>query len=231
MRQGRHFILVLAVASLVQGCATTDQCGFIGRALDFRPAPDGSGAQVYRKPGLSRAEAAKYTRFMIDPVMVWYSPQSDYKGIFPDELKAMTDYFRASAVGALQDRYAIVTAPGPGVVQIRAAIVDMHRENPVHLYQFTPVGLVLTGMKEAAGTDEITRARVAAGNSYIISATIEVGFCDSASNELLGGYRDGARVGPDRQAAGGATWGQVKAQLDAWAKKLRQRVDAAQGGG
>jgi hypothetical protein len=168
---------------------------------------------------------------MIDPVLVWYSPQSDYKGIFPDELKAMTDYFRATAVGALQDRHAVVAEPGPGVVRIRAAIVEMHRENPVHLYQFTPVGLVLTGVKEAAGMDEITRTRVAAGASYIIAATIEVGFYDSASNELLGAYRDGARVAPDRQAAGGATWGQVKAQLDAWANKLRQRVDAAQAGG
>jgi hypothetical protein len=182
----------------------------------------------YRRPGLTRAEAQKYTRFIIDPVMIWYAPTSDYKGIFPDELKAITDYFRSTAVNELKSRHAVVTEPGPGVVRIRAAIVDMHRENPVHLYQFTPVGLVLTGVKEASGMDDITRARVAAGNSYIISGTIEVGFYDSVSNELLGAFRDSTRVGPERQQAGGATWGQVKDQLDAWARKLRARVDAAQ---
>ena len=69
---------------------------------------------------------------------------------------------------------------------------------------------------------------VAAGNSYIIAATIEVGFYDSTTNALLGAYRDSARADPIRREAGGATWGQVKAALDAWAQKLRARVDAAQ---
>lgn len=230
MRRTKLRVLCIAFSLLGAGCATTttDQSGFLGRTLDFAPAPDGSGAMVYRRPGLTRAEAQKYTRFIIDPVMIWYAPTSDYKGIFPDELKAITDYFRSTAVNELKSRHAVVTEPGPGVVRIRAAIVDMHRENPVHLYQFTPVGLVLTGVKEASGMDDITRARVAAGNSYIISGTIEVGFYDSVSNELLGAFRDSTRVGPERQQAGGATWGQVKEQLDAWARKLRARVDAAQ---
>jgi hypothetical protein len=231
MRQAKRWMLFLGVAALAQGCASPgDHSGFLGRSLDYRSAPDGSGAQVYRRPGFTHADAVKYTRFIIDPVMVWYAPQSDYKGIFPDELKAMTDYFRSTAINDLKDRYPVVTEPGPGVVRVRAAIVDMHRENPIHLYQFTPVGIVLTGVKEATGLDDITRERVAAGNSYIISAAIEVGFYDSTTNELLGAFRDSARVGPERRQAGGATWGQVKKQLDAWSMKLRQRVDAAQAG-
>jgi hypothetical protein len=230
MTKGALVTMIAAAILALQGCATTtgDQSGFLGRPLDFEPAPDGSGALVYRKPGFTRAEARKYTRFTIDPVLVWYSPASDYKGIFPDELKAITDYFRATAVEELKGGYAVVSAPGPDVVVIRAAIVDLHRENPIHLYQFTPVGLALTGVKEATGLDDITRQRVLDGNSYIISATIEVGFYDSMTNELLGAYRDSARASPIRREAGGATWGQVKAALDAWAKKLRARVDAAQ---
>jgi len=214
-RMTRHAVLMIVAAAVLslQGCATTttDQSGFLGRELDFRPAPDGSGALVYRRPGFKPGDGAKYTRFMIDPVLVWYSPQSDYKGIYPDELKAITDYFRTAAVGRLQDRYPVVAEPGSDVVRIRAAIVDLHRENPIHLYQFTPVGIVLTGVKEATGLDAVTRDRVAAGNSYIIAATIEVGFYDSTTNDLLGAYRDSARASPIRQEAGGATWGQVKA--------------------
>jgi hypothetical protein len=225
--------MTLAAAVLIlPGCATTsaDQSGFLGRSLQFQPAPDGSGALVYRKPGFKPGDGAKYTRFVIDPVLVWYSPQSDYKGIYPDELKAITDYFRATVVARLKDRYQVVGQPGPNVVHIRAAIVDLHRENPIHLYQFTPVGLALTGVKEAAGLDDITRERVLAGNSYIIAATFEVGFYDSVTGELLGAYRDGTRASPIRREAGGATWGQVKGALDAWAEKLRARVDAAQAG-
>jgi len=233
-RMTRHAVLMIVAAAVLslQGCATTttDQSGFLGRELDFRPAPDGSGALVYRRPGFKPGDGAKYTRFMIDPVLVWYSPQSDYKGIYPDELKAITDYFRTAAVGRLQDRYPVVAEPGSDVVRIRAAIVDLHRENPIHLYQFTPVGIVLTGVKEATGLDAVTRDRVAAGNSYIIAATIEVGFYDSTTNDLLGAYRDSARASPIRQEAGGATWGQVKAALDTWAQKLRTRVDEAQAG-
>lgn len=223
-------LLCIVLCVLGAGCATApvEQSGFLWRPLDFQPAPDGSGAMVYRKPGLTQAEARKYTRFIVDPVMVWYAPTSDYKGIYPDELKGMTDYFRAAAIGQLKARYPVVDAPAPDTLLIRAAIVDMHRENPVHLYQFTPVGLALTGVKEATGLDDITRERVLAGNSYIISATIEIGFYDSQTRELLGAYRDSARVSPQRQAEGGATWGQVQAQLDLWAQKFRARVDAAQ---
>jgi hypothetical protein len=225
--------LVLALAAGLAGCAagpTIEQSTFLGRTLDYQSAPDGSGALIYRKPGFEPGDGARYKRFMIDPVLVWYSPQSNYKGIYPDELKAITDYFRTTTVAHLQDRYPVVAEPGPDVVRIRAAIVDMHRENPIHLYQFTPVGLVLTGVKEATGLDDITRERVAAGNSYIIAASIEVGFFDSTTNELLGAFRDSSRASPARRDAGGATWGQVKAGLDAWAQKLRARIDEAQAG-
>lgn len=225
----RNALPVLLLALAVGGCATTaDQSGFLPQPVVFTPAPDGSGAMVWRKPGLTQAQVRGYTRFIVDPVLVFYAPGSDYKGIFPDELKGITDYFRAAAVQQLGARYAVVSEPGPGVLHLRAAIVDMHRENPVRLYQFTPIGLALTGVKEATGMDEITRQRVLAGNSYIIAATIEVGFYDSVTNELLGAFRDSARVGPDRREAGGATWAQIRDQLDAWAKKLRTRVDAAQ---
>jgi hypothetical protein len=227
----KRFACTLALFALIAtGCATgpVDQSGFLGRTLDFQPAPDGSGAFVYRKPGITSAQGRSYTRFIVDPVMVWYSPQSDYKGIFPDELKGMTDYFRAAAISQLKARYAVVDDPGPGTLRIRAAIVDMHRENPVHLYQFTPVGLALTGAKQVAGLDEVTRERVLAGNSYIISAAIEVGFYDSMTNELVAAFRDAARVSPQRLEAGGATWAQVQAQLELWAKKFRARVDAVQ---
>jgi hypothetical protein len=227
----KRWFVAAAAALWLQGCATSgDQSGFLGRTLDFQPAPDGSGALVYRKPGFKPGDGAKYKRFIIDPVLVWYSPQSEYKGIYPDELKAITDYFRVTLIGHLQNRYPVVAEPGPDVVRIRAAIVDMHRENPVHLYQFTPVGIVFTGVKEATGLDAITRERVAAGNSYIIAATIEGGFYDSTTGELLGAYRDSARASPMRREAGGATWGQVKVTLDAWAEKLRVRIDAAQAG-
>jgi hypothetical protein len=226
-------MLVLALVAGLAGCAaapTSEHSAFLGRTLDYQSAPDGSGALIYRKPGFKPGDGARYKRFMIDPVLVWYSPQSSYKGIYPDELKAITDYFRTTTVAHLQDRYPVVAEPGPDVVRIRAAIVDMHRENPIHLYQFTPVGLVLTGVKEATGLDDITRERVAAGNSYIIAATIEVGFFDSTTNELLGAFRDSSRASPARRDAGGATWGQVKAGLDAWAQKLRARIDEAQAG-
>jgi len=226
-------MLALALAVGVAGCAagpTTEYSAFLGRTLDYQSAPDGSGALIYRKPGFKPGDGARYKRFMIDPVLVWYSPQSNYKGIYPDELKAITDYFRTTMVAHLQDRYPVVAEPGPDVVRIRAAIVDMHRENPIHLYQFTPIGLVLTGVKEATGLDDITRERVAAGNSYIIAATIEVGFFDSTTNELLGAFRESSRASPTRRDAGGATWGQVKAGLDAWAQKLRARIDEAQAG-
>ncbi len=218
---------------LLQACAGVPngpQPGFLGGNINFKPADDNSGAMVYRKPGLTRADIRKYDAFIIEPVTIYISPESPYKGIFPDELKAIADYFRDQAVKDLEPTYQVVTKPGPNVVRIRAAIVNMKRQNPVHPYEFTPVGFAFAAAKDATGVDAVTREKVLAGQSYIMSAAIEVGFYDSTTGELLGAYWDQKTVSDNKRALeGGATWGQVREALDDWAAKLRHRLDHAHG--
>lgn len=233
-RFARQLLLVLIalVAAALTGCATMtpQQTAFLGRDVNFQPAPDGSGAKIYRKPGLTREQILQYTGFIVEPVAIWYSEDSEFKGVFPDEMKAIADYYREAVINALKDRYTVATQPGPNVVIIRAAITEMKRTTPVRLYQFTPVGLALTAVKEASGMDEITREKIMKENSYIMEASMEAGFYDSRTNELLGAYWDHkGGLTSKEPPRGGVTWGQVKSALDDWAKKLRTRLDAAHG--
>lgn len=232
---GAHRQVLVSAALLcaliaASGCATTgsDPPTFLGDHLDFKPAPDGSGVMIYVEPGLTVARVDEYQRFMIDPVAIWYSDDSEYRGIYPEELKAMADYFSQAAVRALQDRYPVVTKPGPDVMHIRAAFTGMKRRQPFHAYELVPVGLVFTAARDLSGANAITREKVLQHNSYIIEATIEVGFFDSVSNELLGAFWQTRDARPEHgEQNQGATWGQVKAALDAWAEELRHRLDNA----
>jgi hypothetical protein len=222
--------MLAILIALGQGCATTGgtHSDFLGAGLEFKPAADGSGAMVYVEPGLTTARVDAYHDFIIDPVALWYSEASSFKGIFPDEMKAMADYFRRTAVHALGDRYPIVDQAGPKVMRIRAAFTGLKRVQPLHLYEFTPVGLAFTAAKDLSDADAITREKVLQKNSYIIEATVEVGFYVSVSNELLGAFRQTRRARPDGQGGKqGATWGQTKEVLDAWAQALRQHLDRA----
>ncbi len=224
--------------SLLVGCAsqsnTTDTSHddqFFGQHVDFKPATNGSG-EVYRSGALSPEKLAQYDSFIVDPVMIWYSDKSDYQGIFPDELKAISDYTRAAIEKDLGANFKIVTTPGPKTLRVRVAITNMLRRKPANPLDFIPIGAVVYGVKEAAGANEPTRKKVDKGYSYIIYATIEGGIYDSDSGALLGAYKDTAKTerGDSKEAINqekGATWGQVKSAINSWAAELAEKINAA----
>ena len=67
---------------------------------------------------------------MLDPVVIWYAPHAEYRGISPSELKEVSDYFERSILSALEVRYPVVTEPGPFVLRVRAAITGVTPTRP-----------------------------------------------------------------------------------------------------
>ena len=228
-------LAVILLVTYLAGCAgapTSRDEQFLGQKVTFKDATDGSGAQVYRAPGLTVEKLAGYNRFIVDPVMLWYSDTSAYTGIFPDELKAIADYTRSAIVNSLAPGYDIVEEPGPDVLRIRVAITNMERSKPLKAVNFIPVGAVVFGVEEVTGLNDPTRKKIAKGYSYIIKANIEGAVYDSQSGQLLAAYKDSARTRHADAEKGdyihpekGATWGQVKGALDHWAAMLKQRID------
>jgi hypothetical protein len=143
----------------------------------------------------------------------------------PDQLKKVTDRFLEVITDALEDGYPIVDKPGAGVAIVRIALTNVYlKKKKVKWYNYTPVGAVSKGVEVAAGK-----------NMALTAAHLEIEMLDSQSGQRL-------QAGVDLQAgeklrekiqegkkAPETTWADVEKTLEFYAKRLRQRMDAARG--
>lgn len=114
-------VLMFVLLSGMYGCASKPESqrepvtfsGFLENYSGIRPASDESGAWVYKKPGL---DFKPYTKIMLDPLVLWPSSNSTYKGIHTGTMWQLALAFQDQMSTALQDGYTIVQEPGPGVL-------------------------------------------------------------------------------------------------------------------
>jgi hypothetical protein len=166
---------------------------------------------LYVNPAIkSRA----YTKVMFQPVEVYVSPSAEYKGIQPDAMKRMTDAFLDSFKRALTPGYEIVTAPGPGVLEVRTAITGVQPVKPgLTPVDFLPVKAVFNAGRAAAGK-----------SPNVAELTAEMEVLDSDKNRLAAvvANRKGDKT---LQQGEQITWAHLQAISDYWAKTFRQRLD------
>ncbi len=76
------FLLAACVAK------TPIRSGFLTEYESLEPDPDVTGVYFYRNPKKSiEFLTAQYTRFIMDPVVVYFHPDSIGRGVNPDDLK------------------------------------------------------------------------------------------------------------------------------------------------
>ncbi|MCP3885071.1 MAG: DUF3313 domain-containing protein, partial [Propionibacteriaceae bacterium] len=132
---------------------------------------------------------SKYQKLLLDRIRVWYKDDSDYKGIDPDELKALTDYFHQAIVKAVGDDYAVVSEPGPDVLRVRIAVTDLVPNKP----EASVVSLVVPFAWVADAGSGVAKGE-AGSTSFTGEATIEMEALDSATSQQVGAFVD-TRVG------------------------------------
>lgn len=205
---------LLAAGVLVLSLHTTFAAAsdFIENMPQLAQDPDRPGAMIWEKPELNRAA---YTRVMIEPITIYISPDSKEKGLKADELKVLADGFLEALTHTLEPEIAVVNQPGPGVMYIRAALVDVKMANKKRgLMGYTPVGLVVTAAANAAGARVILK-----------DATLEVEVLDAVSGERLGVLTDKA---PTAAGAGELSWESIGNTFTYYAERLKQRMHSAQ---
>jgi hypothetical protein len=207
-------ILIFAAVSTVSAGGGS---GFMENYPAFEADKDQKGSKVYRKEGVS---LKAYTKIMIDPIEVWYADDSKYKGISPDDLKIITDAFRAAIVEELEPAYPVVSKPGPDVMGLRLAITNVHAKKKKRgLLGYTPVGLVASTVKN-----------LVAGKSIdLVNATIEAEMLDTQSNERLGALVDSGPHSPEDKKEKKTSWEEVEDVLKFYAKRFRARMDMEHG--
>lgn len=202
------FLLPLLILFLVSafGCATTHPpaSGFLGSDITLVPDPADSSRSFWEKPEVNWR---RYTKLMIDPVVVYLHPQSRNREIHVDELKKLTDTLRNTVVKTVGPAYPIVDQPGPDVMRIRAAITDIKPASPLMNVVSMAALMIPVDMGEAS---------------------IEAEFLDSLSNERLAAVTDRKVATPiDLKIHKGFTrWGHVEEAFNAWAAELLKELDA-----
>lgn len=195
--------------------------GFLGDYPEFQHSRE-TGAEVWFQSETKGFEVLRpYRKILLSPIEVWLDDES-YKGINPDTLKAMTDYFTLAIHKKLDYWYDFVSEPGPGVLHLRIAITNVRHTKPKRKwYGYIPVALVVEGGKKAA--------RSATGQTVdLIEATVEMEGLDSVSEERIIAAIDTHKSDKEtRDKNSRASWGPIKEIFDFWAERISLRMDQA----
>lgn len=189
--------------------------GFMEDYPSFEADKDRKGAKLYRKSGVS---LKSYTKIAIEPIEIWIAPDSKYKGINPDDLKALADAFRAAIVEELEPDYPVVSKPGEGVLVLRIAITDVYTKKKKRgLLGYTPIGFVAKGIKDLTVGPAVSLA----------DAVIEAEMIDSQSNERIGALID--RQSASMEKRKDTSWDEITSTLKFYAKRFKGRMDTEHG--
>ncbi len=206
------FVLVLSSSAWA---GEWPQCsGFLSECESFVPDPDRPGAFRYEVQGF---DAKAYTKIIFDPVEIWFHPDSEYKGVKPEKLKALADGLRAVLMTAVEGVFEVVDAPGPRTLRVRAAITNVISKKPKRTwYNYTPVGAISVGIKKAAGRD------------YALDeAVFEVELLNSKTDVRLGALID-TKVSAKKGKKPGK-WKDVEKSFEFYGNRFRQRMAKAKG--
>ena len=185
--------------------------GFLGDYYDkLKPGSEGEPDLMWIKPGV---DFTKYKKVMVDYVVFALADDSEYKGIDANEMKKIGDGASKALVNTLHKEFPVVAEPGPDVLRIRAAIVDLKQSRPVvsAVTSVLPVGLGISIIKKGA-TDSWTGSG---------ATTAEMLIMDSMSQEVLAAGEDKKSAKFDERFS---KWGSVEEAFEFWAQRLTKRL-------
>lgn len=220
-------VLSIGILVVVAGCAATPpptlQTGPEAEVtVDGLVRVDNAVVPVaYRKPDM---DLTPYTRFMLDPVEIAYQKDPGNRrrsgmgggernfALSPRQMENLRNMFQEAVIEALteDDGYELTTEPGPDVLRVTAALID----------------LVV-----AVPTEMVGRQEVYAQSYGLVSLILELR--DSESGEILvraADRRDPTAMVDVRMSR--VSPGLVRADTERlfrhWADLLRERLDAFQ---
>jgi hypothetical protein len=204
---------LLALGLLAGAAGAQENSGFLGDYSKLSPAADNPNTRLWIS---KEVDFKSYQQILLDPVEVWVSPTSQYRGASPDTLKRMADSFTNAFKSALQPGYQLVDKPGPGVLRIRLAITGVNLVKPG--MKPTDVLPVVFVFKTVSGAD--------AGKNVVLTGEMQA--LDPKNNVVAAAVATGTSDKAIAQKQD-ITWKDLQSITDNWAKGLRKRLDDARG--
>ncbi len=221
MRRSLKALSVLAICAALGmaavSCASIQKpSGFLGdHYKDLQSGPEGGARLRWIKPGV---DFSKYNKVMLDSVVFYFAPDSEDKGIDPEQMKELSDAFNLELVNALKEKYPIVSEPGPDVLRIKIALTGIKQSRPVlsGVTTVVPVGLAISIAKKGS-----TGSWAGSG-----ATGAELMAIDTKKNEVIA-------VAKDEQVAGFterfSRYGSANEAFKFWAGRIRGFLDEAHG--
>ncbi|HTP95139.1 MAG TPA: DUF3313 domain-containing protein [Burkholderiales bacterium] len=215
---GAMVTMVVLVSVLASGTAgaqdkpapAQQNSGFLSDYSKLTPAPDNPNSRRWIDKDF---DFKPYSKIMFDPVEIWVSPTSEYKGVSPATLKRMGDDFTRAFKSALHPGYELVNQPGPGVLRIRLAMTGVNLgKPPMKPYQVLPVFAIARAASSDVAATLSGEMQVLDPNDKVVAAAVFSGTGDQTFAE--------------KQEI---TWKQLEGITATWAKNLRRGLDTARG--
>jgi hypothetical protein len=210
MKKSSLLIFLAIVIMVIQcGCGArrAQRIGFLSDYSKLKPYSDVSYRNIP-----SQAVIRRYSKFIIDPVVVHFHTGSKAieersKGKLKEQdIIDLKNYMHDAIVKAISDKYPIAYRPGPGIARVRIALTDLKKANV--LMNIHP-GSKLLG-------------------SGLGGASLEAEWLDSQTGEQIAALLE-SQLGDRLSLDGLSEWGDAKAIMDDWAKRFRKRLDEAHG--
>lgn len=208
------FALFVAIALLLGGCAGSYQA----RSMDIKdtmlvnPAilTPGTGDQALYRYQNPDAKGKRYTKMLVDPVLLKRSAELDAETL--ENYQKLANNAFVYLVQELGNDFQIVKSPEPETLRIQLAIIDVEPSSKASniLSSVMPIGIGISAIKGASTGKQ----------SGVGEITVEFKLTDAMTGELLGAAVD-RRVGG--KAVGGMfdSWHNADAALQYWAKRVR----------
>jgi len=209
-------------ATKQQAADSREVSGFLGDYSGLAPDPKNGDLLLYEK---DRDTLKKYNKFIFDPITIYLLPEARDRGIDPDDLERLAQYFHDAVTDELKKsgRYEIVTAPGPDVLVLNVAITNVEPTG-------RKTNAAVTGAAAAASAATVPGIGLAVPRLSVGRVSIEGEFLDSTSGERQVAFVTGK--GGRRWFSGLRglkKWADIEAAFRSWAKDFRVRLDEIHG--
>ena len=206
----------LCIASIgMVGCASKVQqpdeySGFLKDYSRLKEAKSPSGAEVMRWVD-PKLKPKQYTSVYIEPTQLYPAPKPTEK-IPQSTLNGITQYYDQALKRELSKSLPLASAPGPGVIVVRAAITAVSSETEsLAPYEYIPVALVAAAVSTASGIrDQETQLAT------------EAVFIDGKSQDVVAQVVRKGTGKPLANASQAMKGEDVKNVIDTWASDLHQ---------
>ena len=212
-------VLVAQLCMMAASSAQPVDSGFFDDYSRLAPTEATGLDYMYTRPGWE--EVVRETRTVVIPQPeIFLAPDSKYKGMKPDDMKALADAIRSGMFVALADGFQIADNPGPNTIVIRVALTNMYikKKGRIPLIGYLPPAYIAGSVKRKWLNDF-------AKNILLTEAVVEMEILHSESGEILGQLV--AELGDREVAEGFASWEDLQAATMVAGLRLRCRLDNA----